>query len=63
LQFGSSYHSCVRGDAGDQWRAEDPELPLPKPEVEEVVLLDWLLLLPVVRALRAVVVCEEEAVP
>ena len=47
----------------DQCEAAVPELPVPKPEVVDVVLLDWLLLLPVVRALKAVVVCEEEAVP
>jgi hypothetical protein len=36
---------------------------LPKPDVEEVVLLDMLLLLPVARALKAVVVVVEEAAP
>ena len=43
--------------------AEVPELPVPKPEVVDDELLDCVLLLPCVRALKAVVVCEEDAEP
>jgi hypothetical protein len=47
----------------DQWLEEAPELPVPKPEVVDDVLLDWVLLLPCVRALKAVVVVEDEEEP